>query len=276
MTNQVTSNGEVNLSDHERILSLIGGGALTLFGITRGKTWGTLLAIVGGELLSRGATGHCRVYGMTGLNTNRTQPSQSHQLSVPHERGQKVVKSITINRSADDLYNFWRNFENLARFMTHIERIEVQDGKRSHWVVKAPLGGHVEWDARIINEIPGKLIGWRSLENADVDNAGSVEFESLDNLRGTKVTVSIKYSPPGDKIGIAVAKLLGENPEKQIEEDLRRLKQLMETGEIATTHGQSTGRGIESGSQQPIMSSGEASAGAGSDNPPSWAGESQG
>jgi len=238
---------EVNLSDQERVISLISGGALTLFGLMRGKVLGTLMAIAGSEMMMRGATGHCRVYGSLGMSSKQDW-SPSKQLSVPHEKGIKVIKSVTIDRSPEDLYTFWRNFENLARFMTHVESVRVQDEKRSHWVVKAPLGQKVEWDAEIINDVPNERIGWRSLENADVDHAGSVEFEPAGNGRGTRLKVTLKYSPPGDKIGAAVAKLLGESPETQIEEDLRRLKQLMETGEIARTNGQPSGRGREVGS----------------------------
>jgi uncharacterized membrane protein len=118
--------------------------------------------------------------------------------------------------------------------MKHVESVEVKDERHSHWIVKAPLGMKVEWDAEIISEIPNELIGWRSEGNGDVDNAGSVRFHPAPNGQGTEVRVMLQYDPPAGLIGVAMAKILGEEPAEQIEEDLRRFKQVMETGEIAT------------------------------------------
>ena len=145
-----------------------------------------------------------------------------------------VKKSVIINKSPEELYRFWRNFENLPRFMNHIESVKNLDEKRSHWVAKAPLGTTVEWDAEIIDEKESKSIVWRSLKNADVDNTGSVAFTSA-NGSGTEVKVTMKYEPPGGAVGATIAKFFGENPEQQLEEDLNRFKQVMETGEIPTT-----------------------------------------
>lgn len=142
-----------------------------------------------------------------------------------------VKKSIIINKSPEELYRFWRNFENLPRFMNHLESVKSLDDKRSHWVAKAPLGTTVEWDAEIITEDEGKNIVWRSLEGADIENLGSVAFTSA-NGSSTEVKVTMQYNPPGGVVGAAVAKLFGENPEQQLEEDLNRFKQVMETGQI--------------------------------------------
>lgn len=144
-----------------------------------------------------------------------------------------VKKSVIINKSPEELYQFWRNFENLPRFMNHIESVQVLDGKRSHWVAKAPLGTNVEWDAEIIDEAENKTIVWRSLEGSEVDNVGSVAFISA-NGSGTEVKVTMEYNPPGGDIGAFAAKLFGENPQQQLDEDLDRFKQLMETGTIAS------------------------------------------
>jgi uncharacterized membrane protein len=154
----------------------------------------------------------------------------------------KVEKSITINRSPEELYQFWRNFETLPVFMTHLESVQIIDERRSHWVAKAPAGFKVEWDALIINEHPNQLIAWRSVEGSDVDNAGTVRFEKAHGGRGTLVRVKLDYNPPAGEMGAAIAKLFGEDPEKQVHMELHRFKQLMETGEIATTEGQSAGR----------------------------------
>jgi uncharacterized membrane protein len=126
--------------------------------------------------------------------------------------------------------------------MDHLESVTVQDDKRSHWVAKAPAGTTVEWDAEIINEKENELIAWRSLDGADVDNAGSVRFSEATGGRGTVVKVSLEYDPPAGIIGSLIAKLFGEEPSQQVQEDLHRFKQVMETGERPTTEGQSSGR----------------------------------
>jgi len=151
-------------------------------------------------------------------------------------------ESITIDRSPEDIYRFWHKLEGLPCIMNHIESVREIGPQRSHWVAKAPAGMHVEWDSEIIDDRPNEMIAWRSLEGADVDNAGSVRFERAPGGRGTVVKVEMDYRPPGGIVGAKIAKLFGEAPEKQIAVDLHRLKQLMETGEIATTAGQPAGR----------------------------------
>ena len=159
------------------------------------------------------------------------------------ESGIKVTHAVTINQPPTELYTFWRDFTNLPHIMDHLESVTVSDSTHSHWIAKAPLGRTVEWDAEIINEEPGKVIAWRSLPGADVDSAGSVQFKAAPVGRGTEVRVELSYLPPAGKVGAAVARLLGEEPKKQLDDDLRHFKQLMEAGERATTEGQSSGRG---------------------------------
>lgn len=153
--------------------------------------------------------------------------------------GVHVEESVTVNRPINEIFRFWRNFENLPQFMNHLESVSQREAGISHWVAKGPAGTCVEWDARIINEIDDKLIGWQSLEGSTVSTAGSVNFR--ETPRGTEVRVHLQYSPPAGKVGAAVAWLFGEEPSIQIREDLRRFKQLMETGEIPTIHGQPFG-----------------------------------
>lgn len=152
-----------------------------------------------------------------------------------------VKYSVTINRTPQEVYEFWRNFENLPRFMTHLKSVTVHANGRSHWVAKGPAGTEVEWDAEIINEKPNELIAWQSLPGAVVSNAGTVRFEPAVGGRGTVVRVDIQYRPPGGALGANIAKLFGEAPEKQLAVDLRRIKQLLEAGEIARTTGQPAG-----------------------------------
>lgn len=241
------TNSSANVGQTERWASAIGGGALAIYGLTRGSLGGIALALVGGALVQRGVSGHCGVYDAMNFSTAEGSARSSENVSVPGDRGTKVEKSVTINRSPEELYAFWRNFENLPRFMNHLESVRVTGEKSSHWVATAPAGTTVEWDAEIFNERANELIAWRSLEGADVDSAGSVHFEPATGGRGTVVRVILKYDPPGGVVGAAVAKLFGENPEQQIDEDLRRFKQVMETGETATTEGQPSGRNASSG-----------------------------
>ncbi len=162
----------------------------------------------------------------------------------PFQKGQPLLvrKSIIVGRSPDEVYRFWRNFEQLPRFMNHLQSVTQLDAGRSHWVTKGPAGTNVEWDAQIIEDKPNQLIAWRSLEGSDVDNAGQVRFQQAPGDRGTVVNVELRYHPPAGKLGALFAKILGEAPEKQIAVDLLRFKQLIETGEVARTEGQPAGR----------------------------------
>ncbi len=146
--------------------------------------------------------------------------------------GVHVVESITINRPRNEVYGFWHNFENLPRFMAHLESVQVLDNNRSRWKAKAPAGTSVEWEAETLEDRPNELISWRSLPDAGVPNSGTVRFKDAPGNRGTEVHVELRYQPPGGKIGALVAKLFGEEPQQQVKGDLRRFKQVMETGEI--------------------------------------------
>lgn len=229
-----------NVGEAERWACLIGGGTLGALGLARGGLSGILAALGGGVLLYRGLSGYCPLYEALGIHSVSTRRAPA--TSVPAGQGAKVVKSITINRSPEELYRCWRNFENLPRFMTHLECVKTLGDNRSHWVAKGPLGMHAEWDAEIISERPNELIGWRSLPGSEVDTAGSVHFRKAPGGRGTEVVVELKYNPPAGRLGATLAKMFGESPEGQIAEDLRRFKQLVEAGEVATsamhgTHG---------------------------------------
>lgn len=162
-----------------------------------------------------------------------------------------VKKSLMVNRSPEELYQFWRNFENLPRFMTHLESVQVQGDRRSHWKAKAPAGTTVEWDAEISDDRPNEQIAWRSLENADVRNTGSVRFERAPADRGTKVTVELYYDAPGGVIGTVLAKLFGEEPSQQVQDDLRIFKQVMETGDIVRSDAVLWGPSVKQRPAQP-------------------------
>jgi len=217
-----------NLSELERWASIAAGAGLTVYGMSRLKRNGWLYAGIGALLVRRGVTAHCDVYEAFGLNTAADPDDTRAALGGP--RGVSVLESVTINRSIEELYRFWKNLENLPYFMRHLESVERVTDTISHWRAKGPAGTIFEWDAEIFNELPNKLIAWRSLDGADVVSAGSVNFDSAEP-HGTRVTVHLQYSPPGGKIGAAVARWLGSDAETGIREDLRRFKQMVETAD---------------------------------------------
>jgi uncharacterized membrane protein len=217
-----------NISDVERWTSLAAGAGLALYGLSRLRSNGWLYALVGGLLLRRGATAHCDVYEALGVNTAGTADDTRAALRGP--RGVNVLESVTINRPIDELYRFWRNLENLPQFMRHLESVDKVTDTISHWRARGPAGMIVEWDAEVFNEVPPKLIAWRSLEDADVVSAGSVNFDKA-AAGGTRVTVHLQYSPPGGKLGAKLAGIFGADAETEIREDLQLLKQQIEAEE---------------------------------------------
>jgi len=160
-----------------------------------------------------------------GVNNAESDRSRT---SIEAGHGVKVEHSVIVNRSPEELYRYWRDFAQLPRIMRHLEEVRVMNDRRSHWVAKAPLGLRVEWDAEVITDKPGEVIGWRSLPGADVDTAGSVHFVPAGAGRGTEVRVILKYDPPAGKVGATVARWLGESPEVQLREDLDNFKRTME------------------------------------------------
>jgi len=228
-----------NISDLERWASLAAGAGLALYGLSRRKSAGWFLTALGGLLVQRGASGHCHTYEAFGINTAGT--GEDTRRALRGSGGTHVEESVTINRPIEDLYRFWRNLENLPQFMHHLESVERVTDTLSRWRARGPGGKIVEWSAEIINEVPNKVIGWRSIEGSDVVSAGSVNFDDAGPGRGTRVKVHLQYSPPGGKVGAAVARLLGRDAASEIREDLRRFKQILETGEVPTTKGQPRG-----------------------------------
>jgi len=216
-----------SLSQLERLGSVTTGAALIAYGMRRKSIAGLALAAAGLPLAYRGLAGHWPPGSdAIGLGEGDTRELLSGS------RGIRVRESIRLEKPLTEVYRFWRQFENLPRFMANLERVTDLGGGRSHWVALGPSGIRVEWDAEIINEIENKLIGWRTLSNADVAIAGSVAFEPAPQGRGTQVTVHLQYAPPGGRFGAVAAAAFGREPSQTIREDLRRLKQLLEAGEI--------------------------------------------
>jgi uncharacterized membrane protein len=250
---EILTNTDKNVAPIERIVSATAGGALIAFGLKQGGVVGTLLSVLGGGIALRGVTGHCQVYDAVGMNTNTGETDSRANFKSGNSKKSStwqngllsgkvhVTKSLTINKSPEELYKFWRNFENLPQFMEHLESVKNTGEKTSHWKSKAPLGSSVEWDAELTSDQENVRIGWKSLEGADVANSGVVEFLPTRN-RGTEVKVNLTYEAPGGQLGALLAKLFGEEPSQQVYGDLYRFKSLMESGEVITVEGQTSGR----------------------------------
>ncbi len=200
-------------------LALLAGAGLALFGTTRKSLPGAALAAGGGYLVFRGV----------------------RDLRNPAHQDVEVEKSLTILKPPEELYSFWRDFENLPRFMRHLRQVQRIDDQRSRWTTNAPLGMTVSWEAEITHETPNQFLAWRSLPGSQIENVGSISFTPAPAGRGTEVRVSLRYSPPAGRVGHIFATVFGRDAEQQVLEDLRRFKQLMECGEIPTTLGQPSG-----------------------------------
>ncbi len=231
----------VNVGHSERLASKLGGGVLVGVGLMRGGLTGLVTAGIGGLFLYRAATGYCGFYKLIGANT-ADEEERGAEDSVPAQAGIRVDEVTTIGRSPQEVYRFWRDYANLPRFMEDIRSVTstTPDGKRSHWVAEGPGGATLEWDSELIEDRPGALIAWRSTAG-QVESAGSVHFTPAPGGKGTEVRINQKINPPGGKIGAAISTLLGHGPRGLTMENLRRLKQIMEAGEVVTTIGQPSG-----------------------------------
>jgi uncharacterized membrane protein len=206
----------------ERLASLIGGGALVAWGIKR---------LV--EQRSAANIGMTAAAGLLVYNGVRSYNGAG--------RGAHLEASFTVNKPPEELFRYWRNFENLPKFMQHLESVQPS-GNRVHWVARGPLGARLSWDTEITDEKENEWIVWRSVEGSPVSHAGSVYFRRAPGDRGTVVTVAIQYRGGNSAAGRILSELLGVMPERQLREELRHFKQLMEAGEIPTTEGQPSGR----------------------------------
>ena len=167
-----------------------------------------------------------------------------------------VTKSVTINRTPEAVYQYWRDFSNLAQFMIHVQRVTPAGPQRWHWAVSAPAGQTVEWDAEVVEDRPNERIAWRTIEGSDIHHEGSVRFEKAPADRGTEVHVELRYDAPAGQAGATIAKLFGEEPTQQMHDDLRRFKQVMETGEVVRSDGSLEGAGQGASKQRAAQAPG--------------------
>ena len=228
---------EVNVGHFERGASVTLGAALIALALSRRRVPGALtFGLLGAYLSWRGATGHCALY--EALDTGTSEDDEDQRLAAGGHDDASTEAAATIGRPPEEVYAFVRRLENAPRFMALVESVQPLDATRSRWVARTPAGQTLVWEAEVLEDRPGELIAWRSEPGALVHHAGAVRFQPAPGGRGTEVRLDIEYQPPGAPLGRAVARLFGSATEYLVEEDLRRLKQLLEAGETATTRGQ--------------------------------------
>lgn len=220
-----------NVGPKERVGSILAGGALIAVGLSRTGVTRSLLLGAGAGLLVRGATGHCPLYQQLGVDhVDRRQRD-----GVPGNQGLRIEYTVEVKCPAPELYQFWRNIEQLPRILRHVELVEPVDAWHSHWVARGPLGPPLEWDAEIINEHENELIAWQSVHGASLQNAGSVRFDWLADML-THVKVCIELQPVGGTAAFALARLFGTDPQRELEEDLERFKDFAERELTPSSH----------------------------------------
>jgi len=210
-----------NVSSVDRVVSATLGLGLISCGLGLGRS--LIGHLAGGYLLYRAVTGNCPMSQALGVSTSDSTADNSR---IAARHGCRVETSIFVNKPPEDVYRFWRDLDNLPRFMAHLVDVDASPDGESHWIARGPFGLQVEWDAEILMDVPNQVISWRSKDGADVDTAGSVHF--LPEMDGTQVRVNLKYDPPAGKLGTFIAELVGQSPECQIKADLERFRQLVE------------------------------------------------
>jgi uncharacterized membrane protein len=241
-TASATRYRRANAATAERLLAALAGSALAYYGFKKPAPAGLLLGLAGGALIVSGVTGFWPVNPAIG---RRFAPAAT-------ENGFEITQSLTINKPRQELYQFWRQLENLPRFMQYLEEVKQTGAMRSHWVARIPKDliykkklGTIGWDANIVQEEENVRIAWRSLPGSDVENAGEVHFTDAPANRGTVVRATISYRPPAGAAGKMAAKILNPAFAGLVRQDMRRFKRLMEAGEIPTIIGQPSGRRVE-------------------------------
>jgi uncharacterized membrane protein len=225
MTAYAVYERSTSLADVENWLALGTGALLLLAGASRRSAAGVCLAASSAPLLYRGVTGY-----WPGI-VNGQRRRENTKTALGGQRGIHVRESVRLEMPVADVYRYWRRLENLPRFMAHLDRVTEGSDRKSHWVAAGPARVSVEWDAELINEVENKVLGWRSLPGSDIVSAGAVNFSAVRDGRSTQVSVHLQYAPPAGRTGALIASLFGREPSQTIREDLRRFKQLLETGE---------------------------------------------
>lgn len=231
---------EVNIGHFERGASLTLGLALVALALGQRRVRGAFtFGLLGTYLSWRGATGHCAVYDA--LDTGSAEDEEDERLDAGGHDDVSMAAAVTIACSPDEAYTFFRRLENTPRFMAFVDSVQPIGDTGSHWVGRSPSGERLEWEAEILEDRPGELIAWRSEPGSLVHHAGAVRFRPAPGDRGTEVRLEVEFEWPEAPLGRALAHVLGTAAAYVAEEDLRRLKQILEAGETATTRGQPQG-----------------------------------
>jgi len=221
-----------NVGAIEQVLSVCMGGALFLFGLTQGRKSGAIPVLIGSGLLVHGLSSHSRLYEAIGID-------EIYGTTIRHPLNRTVhfSDSIIINSSPAEIYAFWRDFKNLPKFMQSIVAVEEIDERRSRWHAHGPLNKEFYWEAEIVEERENEMIKWHTIESeSSLEHEGTFSLRQAPGNRGTILMLNCRWSPPGGVLGAATAKILPQDPVRQLGEDLRRFRQLIETGEITRNH----------------------------------------
>jgi len=239
MAQQLTMEANTNVGAAERLASMAVGGLLVTWAFRKRSPATMAAGIVGADLIYRGASGHCRVYGALGVNTAAAKVSGGHISSSAPE----IQRSITINRSPEELFAFWSNPENLARIMAHFAEVTPEGGDVTRWKVRGPMSQMFEWTSRQTAEEPGRKLSWQSLPGGTIVTRGHVTFQPGRENTGTEVRLWVQFEPPLGAVGEGLAKTLQKFPRAIAGQTLRRFKSLIETGEIPTLEHNPSARG---------------------------------
>lgn len=216
-----------NLGKNERILSVVGGGALALLGLRRKGVQGAILGLAGSTLVHRGVTGHCQLYGALGIDRSDKDPGAAR---AGASAGFSGTARTAIRRPAHELYDFWRDFTTAPRFRDSITAVEILDASTSRWTAAGPMGRSFQWTSRLTEDRPGEFIAWESVAPSDVPNRGSVRFTPFGDGTQAEVHYTVEIDPPGGVVGQAILGLFHQAPQAMLEEDLRHFRELMERG----------------------------------------------
>jgi uncharacterized membrane protein len=216
-----------NLGKNERILSVLGGGALAALGLRRKGVPGVILGVAGAALVQRGVTGHCQLYAALGIDRahDTTRPGKPDPDAGFHGSARTAIK-----RPARELYDYWRDFTAAPRFRDAVTRVEILDESTSRWTAAGPMGRSFQWTSRLTEDRPGEYIAWESIEPSDIPNRGSVRFTPFGDGTQAEVHYTVAIDPPGGVVGQAILGLFHSMPQAMLEDDLRRFRELMEAG----------------------------------------------
>lgn len=226
----------------------LAAAALLAWGMRRGPVTRLITMTIGGGLLYKLATGHSPIERLSGMMPSQGEMGDGGEIYL--------TRTITVNAPPEEIYRFWRRLENLPRFMQHLENVEQLDDRRSHWTAVGPAGTRVSWDAEIVRDEPGRELAWQSMPGATVTNRGVVMFRPAAGGQSTEIEVRMEYRPPAGRLGSAIARMFGEEPQVQVEDDLQRLRRMVDAGELQAIQGQSSATGSVTGDGQQLGSSG--------------------